>query len=41
MSAWLIARGKYNICGWLICVEWKLADVVIKEEGDKFFYSYL
>ena len=21
---------KYNICGWLICGEWKLADVVIK-----------
>ena len=32
---------KYNICGWLICGEWKLADVVVKEEGDKFFYSYL
>ena len=29
---------KYNICGWLICGEWKLADVVVKEEGDKFFY---
>ncbi len=25
---------KYNICGWLICGEWKLADVVVKEEGD-------
>ena len=28
---------KYNICGWLICGEWKLADVVVKEEGDNLF----
>ena len=28
---------KYNICGWLICGEWIIADVVIKEEGGKFF----
>jgi hypothetical protein len=41
MSAWLIAHRKYNICGWLICGEWKLADVVVREEGGKFFYSYL
>ena len=30
---------KYNICGWLICGEWKLADVVVKEEGDILFVS--
>ncbi len=28
---------KYNICGWLICGEWKLADVVVKGEGDNSF----
>ena len=28
---------KYNICGWLICDEWELADVVVKEEGDNTF----
>ena len=32
---------KYNICGWLICGEWKLADVVVKKVGDSSFYSYL
>ena len=30
---------KYNICGWLICGEWKLADVVVKEESDILFVS--
>lgn len=28
---------KYNICGWLICGGWKLADVVVKEDGDNPF----
>ena len=32
---------KYNICGWLICGEWKIADVVIKKAGDNSFYLYL
>ena len=32
---------KYNICGWLICGEWKIADVVIKKVGDNPFYSYM
>ena len=29
---------KYNICGWLICGEWKIADVVIKKVGDNFLF---
>lgn len=29
---------KYNICGWLICAGWKLADVVVKGEGDIFLF---
>ncbi len=28
---------KYNIYGWLICGEWKLADVVLKKVGDNSF----
>ncbi len=32
----------YNICGWLIYGEWKLADVVVIEKvGDNSFYLYL